>query len=336
MSEHFDGRRFFNPGIASHSCLWRVMFWLLTRRRGWPRWIDSPQGSAPPPLGGLTATFVNHSTFLLGLSGVGVLTDPIWANRAGPFSWLGPHRVRRPGLAFTALPPIELVLLSHNHYDHCNLDTLRRLRAEHDPLFVTGLGIGRWLVRRGFTRVVELGWWQSHRHGALDVTMTPAQHFSRRGLFDADRTLWGGFVVRGPAGTVFFAGDTGYARHFTDIRERLGPPDLALLPIGAYEPRWLMQAPHMNPHEAVQAHLDLNAGLSLGMHFGTFELTDEPIDEPEQELRRIVLEQNLLGRFLVPGFGETMILREEAPATPAPGSAHTDHRRDSAAGPSGR
>ena len=227
---------------------WRVLLWLLGRRGGnWPLWIDSPQRSSPPPLDGLTATFVNHSTFLLGLSGVGILTDPIWADRAGPFSWLGPSRVRssRAGVSLTALPPIDLVLLSHNHYDHLNLATLRRLLV-HDPVFVTGLGNGRWLMRRGFRRVIQLDWWQSYRHGALEVTMTPAQHFSRRGLFDADRTLWGGFVVRGPAGAVFFAA----------CRTRATPctTSLKYAPTGTARPsaaahrcrrtaRWLMQTP---------------------------------------------------------------------------------------------
>jgi L-ascorbate metabolism protein UlaG (beta-lactamase superfamily) len=313
MSDHFDGRRFFNPGAGPGHGLLQVLRWVLGRRRGaWPRWVEDPPQPppAPPPPGGLALTFVNHSTFLLRLPGLAVLTDPIWSNRAGPVPWVGPRRARRPGLAFDRLPPIDLVLLSHNHYDHLNLPTLRRLRDSWGPVVVTGLGNGALLARHGLQRVVELDWWQSYRHGSrLEVTMTPAQHFSGRGPFDADRMLWGGFTLRGPAGLVFFAGDTGYAGHFAEVRRRLGPPDLALLPIGAYEPRSIMRGPHVDPAEAVQAHLDLGARLSVGMHFGTFRLTDEGIDEPERDLRRALAERGVgAGEFRVPAFGETLTL----------------------------
>lgn len=316
-SGHFDGRRFFNPGAETSRGLWQVLRWMLGRRRTpWPRWVEDPPPPPLPPLppGGLAATFINQSTFLLRLPGATLLTDPIWSDRASPVSWAGPRRARRPGLPFNDLPPVGLVLLSHNHYDHLDLPTLRRLRDAWKPLVVTGLGLGRYLERRGFRRVVELDWWETYRHGErLEVTFTPARHFTRRGLFDTNRVLWGGFALRGPAGLVYFAGDSAYGGHFAEIGQRLGPPDLALLPFAAYEPRWFMRASHVNPEEAVRAHLDVGARLSVGMHFGTFQLTDEGIDEPIQALREALGRHGVEARqFRVPAFGETLVLPERS------------------------
>jgi L-ascorbate metabolism protein UlaG (beta-lactamase superfamily) len=244
------------------------------------------------------------------MDGLNILTDPIWSHRASPLRWAGPRRVRRPGLAFEKLPPIHVVLVSHNHYDHMDLPTLRRLQQRFAPLFLTGMGNRRYLRKRGLAHVEELDWWQTHSApDGLSVTMTPAQHFSRRGLFDGLRTLWGGFLLRAGSKQVYFTGDSAYGDHFRDIARRLGQVDLALLPIGAYEPRWLMQAAHMNPEEAVRAHLDLQPRLSLGMHFGTFQLTDEAIDSPIEELRESLRRFGIAERaFRVPGFGETIIL----------------------------
>jgi len=310
MSDHFNGRRFFNPGGETNKGLLRILRWMLgRRRRRWPRWVDDPEPPPLPPPGGGALTFINHSSFLFRLPGLTALTDPIWSERASPFAWAGPRRHRRPGLAFDRLPPVDLVLLSHNHYDHLDLPTLRRLRDAFDPVILAGLGHGAYLGRRGFRRVVELDWWQTYRQGGWEATLTPARHFSRRGLFDTDRMLWGGFALRGPAGLLYFAGDTGYGGHFAELRRRLGPPDLALLPVGAYEPRWFMRPQHMDPPEAVQAHLDLQSGLSVAMHFGTFQLTDEGIDEPTRWLRQALAERGVdPSRFVVPAFGETLTL----------------------------
>jgi L-ascorbate metabolism protein UlaG (beta-lactamase superfamily) len=191
-----------------------------------------------------------------------------------------------------------------------DLPTLRRLRQHFDPLFITGLGNRRYLMKRGLSRVEELDWWQSaSAPGGLTVTMTPAQHFSRRGLFDRLRTLWGGFMLTSKTKQMFFTGDSAYGDHFHEVRRRLGCIDLALLPIGAYEPRWLMQAAHMNPQEAVRAHLDLAPRVSLGMHFGTFQLTDEAIDAPLVALRQSLWQQGVKEHdFRVPGFGETIVV----------------------------
>jgi L-ascorbate metabolism protein UlaG (beta-lactamase superfamily) len=312
LSDHFDGRRFFNPADPQGRGFRDVLRWAFTRRKQpWPRWITDPRHAAPPRLvegNALAATFVNHSTFLIQTGGINVLTDPIWSLRASPLSWAGPRRVRAPGVAFEDLPPIDLVLVSHNHYDHLDLPTLRRLQAAFRPQFVTALGNRRYLQARGMERVEELDWWDSFavRPGVV-VTLTPAQHFAARGLFDRDRTLWGGFLLRAGGRTVYFVGDTAYPGPFVDVGKRAGPIDLALIPFAAYEPRWFMSAAHVNPEEAVRGHLELGGPFTIGMHFATFQLTDEPIDEPERLLRTALAEHGVApDRFRVPAFGETI------------------------------
>jgi L-ascorbate metabolism protein UlaG (beta-lactamase superfamily) len=311
----FDGRRYFNVESPAYGArVWHVLRWMATRKPSrWPKWIDDPAQPGPPGAPApheIAATFVGQSTFLLQMGGVNVLTDPVWSERASPVRWAGPRRVRRPGLDFERLPHVHLVLVSHNHYDHMDLPTLRRLQRRFDPLFLTGLGNGLYLRKRGLSCVEELDWWQTMpATGGLTVTMTPAKHFSRRGMFDHLLTLWGGFALTAGAKRVYFTGDSGYGGHFREIRRRLGPIDLALLPIGAYEPRWLMRVAHMNAEEAVRAHLDLTPRLSIGMHFGTFQLTDEAIDEPVLELGRNLGKHGVKeGGFRVPAFGETIIV----------------------------
>jgi L-ascorbate metabolism protein UlaG (beta-lactamase superfamily) len=314
MFDHFNGRTFFNPDSPARRRPWEVLRWMATRRKQpWPRWVEDRAWPGPPAAVGpdqVAVTFVNHSTFLLQTDGVNLLTDPVWSERVSPLTWAGPRRVRRPGLAFERLPEVHLVLVSHNHYDHMDLATLGRLEQRFRPRFLTGLGNRRYLTARGLGRVDELDWWQSTRVGAgLEVTLTPAQHFSARSLLDRDRTLWGGFGIRTATRAVFFAGDSGYAGHFREIGRRWPGLDLALLPIGAYEPRWFMKEAHMNPEEAVQAHLDLAPRQSLAMHFGTFQLTDEPIDEPVLRLRAVLRERGLDERaFRVPACGETVLV----------------------------
>jgi len=251
----------------------------------WPTHVDEP-AATPAALGDalVALTFIGHSTFLIQTAAGNILTDPMYSERAGPFNRMGPRRVRRPAVAFDDLPPIAMVLLSHNHYDHCDRRTLRRLANRFDPLVVTPLGNAPLVRSCGLRRIEALDWWQQARTAALPITLTPAQHFSARTPFDRNRALWGGFVIELPEARIYFAGDTAYGSFFPDIRERLGPIDVALLPIGAYEPRWFMRAVHVNPEEAVQAHLDLRAALSIGMHFGTFQLTKEGIDEPLRAL----------------------------------------------------
>jgi L-ascorbate metabolism protein UlaG (beta-lactamase superfamily) len=221
----------------------------------------------------------------------------------------GPRRVRQPAVPFDELPPIAIVLLSHNHYDHCDLRTLRKLADRFEPLVVTPVGNEPLVRSTGIGRVEELDWWQEGKAATLPITLTPAQHFSARGPFDRNRALWGGFTVVTGGARMLFAGDTGYAPFFRDIRRRLGPIDLALLPIGAYEPRWFMKDVHMNPAEAVQAHLDLEASQSVSMHFGTFQLTTEGIDEPVRALEAACRSRDIPpSRFRTLDFGESLRL----------------------------
>jgi L-ascorbate metabolism protein UlaG (beta-lactamase superfamily) len=308
---HFDGSRFFNPHAPEGKTLQDVRRWRHTRRKEpWPERIDDP---IFPPLGRaaldrISATFIGHSTFLLQIGGVCVLTDPIWSKRCSPVFFAGPRRVRQPGQRLNALPGVDLLLVTHNHYDHMDLPTLRRVRARWAPPTATGLGNAHHLAKADIRSAVELDWWQSTELAGARVTYVPAQHFSSRGLYDRNECLWGGFVVEARGAVVYFAGDSGYCPHFAEIGRRFPRIDLALLPIGAFEPRWFMRQQHVNPEEAVRAHLDLGAGRSLGMHFGTFQLTDEAIDAPVSALREARLRAGLSqDDFDVLGFGETRV-----------------------------
>jgi L-ascorbate metabolism protein UlaG (beta-lactamase superfamily) len=295
-SDHFDGDRFFNPTGPMVQPLSAVPRMLTERRAPWPARVDEP-ARRPPVLDGATATVtsIGHSTFLIQTATGSILTDPMYSQRAGPLNVFGPRRVRQPAVRFEDLPPVTTVLLSHNHYDHCDLPTLRRLARRFDPLVVTPIGNGRLVRSAGITRVEELDWWQGARSSAVPITLTPAHHFSARGILDRNRALWSGFMLGLPGAGIFFAGDTAYAPHFREIRERLGPIDLALLPIGAYEPRWFMRSVHMNPAEAVQAHIDLAASQSIGI--------DAPLRALEEahQVRGIPSSQ-----FLTLGSGESI------------------------------
>jgi len=280
----------------------------------WSAWRDglppAPQAPTPtivPDLGWIQSnaragaqmvpavTWIGHATVLAQLGGLNVLTDPIFSQRASPLSFIGPRRAQKPGLWLPELPHVDVVLISHNHYDHLDDDSVRALaqRAGGAPLFVVPLGLKAWFAQRDIPSVVELDWWGSHRLGALEIVLTPVQHWSGRSLTDRMGTLWGGYALFAPELQLFFAGDTGYSKDFADIRahfaERQGAAqgggfDIALLPIGAYAPRWFMQPAHIDPDEAVRIHRDLGAKASLGIHWGTFELTDEALDEPPRKL----------------------------------------------------
>jgi L-ascorbate metabolism protein UlaG (beta-lactamase superfamily) len=287
-SDHFDGLRFFNPGSGAGRSFKDFLRWRRTaQRKQWPTWVENRARPALPAQlaeGDIALTFINHITFLIQFRGLNILTDPVYSERASPFGSIGPKRVRAPGLAFNDLPPIHIVLVTHNHYDHLDIETLMSLEAAHAPSFITSLGNRAFLEEFGLKKVHELDWWQSVAAAGATVTLTQAQHWSSRSLRNRNRTLWGGFIVQAQSRRVFFAGDTGYGRHFQDIRQRLGRVDIALLPIGAYEPRWFMREQHMNPDDAVRAHLDLEAPLSIATHFGCFQLTDEGIDDPVTDL----------------------------------------------------
>ena len=312
-SVHFDGARFFNPHAPAGRSFGDVVKWWRTRRaEPWPVSLPLPAVAPLPahvPDGRVAATFIGHSTFLLRTAGAAVITDPVFTTHAGPFGRLGPRRVRPPALAVAQLPRVDVVLVSHNHYDHLQPRSLRELEARFGPVFVTTLGNRSFLERLGLKRVMELDWWQEAPAGPVQVQCVPAQHFSARGIRDRNRTLWAGFVFRSAGRTLLFVGDSGYGPHFKEIGARVPAIDVALVPIGAYEPRWFMKPMHLDPDEAVQAHLDVGARVSVGMHFGTFRLTDEGIDAP---IERLVAARAAAGvppgAFRVPEFGETLVL----------------------------
>ena len=288
QSDHFDGTRFINRrGDGSHSHPTGVLRWLLTRKKGPWRNVDAEPGPPPPERvegDTLRITLVGHATVLVQMAGLNFLTDPIWAERTSPVTFAGPKRFRPPGLRFEDLPPIDLVLVSHNHYDHLCVETLRRLSEKHRMPIVTGLGNVAFLEQQGIAGGVEIDWWDSTSIDGVKVQAVPMEHFSGRGPGDRDRTLWAGFVVRHPAGDVLFAGDTGYGDQFKEIRDRIGAPRVALLPIGAFEPVWFMSPVHVSPAEAVTAHRDLGAKTSVAIHYGTFALADDGMDEPVEKL----------------------------------------------------
>ena len=305
---------FHNASGRTKHGLAAALRWLITRSPGpWPTHVEDVQ--VAPPLarvddGSVRATVIGHATVLVQVAGLNVLTDPVMSTRIGPTSWLGPRRVRAPAVPFDAIPPIDVVLLSHDHYDHLDRPTLRRLAARDDPLVLTGLRVGRKVPSRN---VVELDWWQSHAlRDGIAATYVPAEHFSGRGAFDRDKSLWGGFVLDTPHGKVYFAGDTARGFHFRAIRERFGPMTLSLLPIGAYAPRWFMERVHMDPDEALQASLTLESQTSLAIHFATFQLANDSYDAPTRALARAVSQlagSPAGGDFRVTPFGEATIVR---------------------------
>jgi L-ascorbate metabolism protein UlaG (beta-lactamase superfamily) len=288
FSKHFDGKRYYNPDALQAPGFREALRWLLTsRREPSPDFVPDVEQSIPPRSvtgSELRATLVNHSTVLLQYQGSNILTDPIWSDRASPLSWIGPRRHRRPGVSMENLPPIDVVLISHNHYDHLDLSTLRRLAARGASTFIVPTRASRPLRSRKIAHVHELDWGESLALPGFTIHCVPALHFSSRGVYDRNRTLWCGYVIQYPERLVYFAGDTGFGRHFAQIRERFGSPHLALLPIGAYQPRWFMSPVHMAPDEAVKAHEILGAGTSIAIHHGTFQLTEEGIDTPKKQL----------------------------------------------------
>jgi N-acyl-phosphatidylethanolamine-hydrolysing phospholipase D len=223
-------------------------------------------------------TWIGHATFLVRMDGVAFVTDPMFSERASPVSFAGPKRLVQPGVPIAALPHLDFATISHNHYDHADVASIAALAAAGVP-FVVPLGLGE-LVREAGGTATELDWGQSTRIGSVDVHCVPAQHFSGRSLGDGNKTLWAGWVVVGPTRRFYHAGDTGYFAGFRDIGAEFGPIDMAALPIGAYDPASIMRFVHMNPEEAIQAAIDLHANAAVGMHYGTFDLTDEPPDEP--------------------------------------------------------
>jgi L-ascorbate metabolism protein UlaG (beta-lactamase superfamily) len=273
--------RFQNLDAVSPKGLLDVLRWKITSKATpWPKHVQNTlKADLPPSVASneVFATFINHSTVLIQLEKLNIITDPIFSEVAGPYSFLGPRRVRAPGVSFEELPKIDVVLLSHNHYDHLDVPSIQELWKKDHPLFIVPLRNGKLIRSLGIHKVIELDWWQEHRLSAeQSFILTPAKHWSRRGLLDYCKALWGGFILKSPE-----------------------------LPIGAYKPRWFMKEAHMNPEDAVMAHLDLESKLSMAIHFGTFRLTDEGINDPIKHLEESLKARNL-NNFIAPDHGQTL------------------------------
>ncbi|MFD2936212.1 MBL fold metallo-hydrolase [Spirosoma flavum] len=319
LTNHFNGKKFFNPGIAEQSS-GGVLKWLLHRDKGpWPEQPDAFVGARPATriMGdSLVLTFVNHSTFLIQTAGINILTDPVWSKRVGPTSWLGIKRKRPPGLRFEELPPIDVVLLSHNHYDHLDLPTIKKLVKAHNPLFIAPLGVSYLPKSVGGRTTRELDWNDTLRiNDNLSLSCTQAQHFSNRSIGDRNETLWCGYLLHTSFGTTYFCGDSGYGSHFKRIAEQArtsatGPIKLALLPIGSYRPEWFMAPVHVSPAGAVKAFVDLKAMQAVSIHFGTFQQGDDGLAEPADDLRKALQATNIPEHlFLVPKEGHPMVFK---------------------------
>lgn len=305
-SDHFNGKRFFNPDHPPAKGFWALLKWLFSRKRGqWEKMHNRSASESPEKeiSDRLRITFVNHTTFLIQFDGINLLTDPVWAERVSPFSWAGPTRMRPPGIPLNELPAIHLVLLSHNHYDHLDIATVGSLNQKFKPMFVTPLGVTSLLIRNNITSGIELDWWEEKEiFPDVSVTCVPAMHFSGRGMFDRDRTLWSGFFVRTRFGNVYFAGDIGYnPKVFQTIGKRCSPIHVAIIPIGAYKPGWFMRSIHCSPEEAIRIHRDVRSRLSIASHFGTFPLPDDSQLDPLEDL----------ATALQPGGGEPFIVLQE-------------------------
>ncbi len=295
LSDHFDGEVFYSYGKKSEShavdhSQKKVWKWLFTRKRfGWV-WRENRLSARPEAriLGArLVVTFVNHATLLIQTDGMNILTDPVWSRRVSPFTFVGPSRFRAPGVSFDDLPEIDLVLISHNHYDHMDLATLRRIAKRWDPTIVVPLGNGEYLRDRGFANVREMDWWDEDEYGSVRIVSAPGQHFSSRALSDRNNTLWSGYVIETAHGDIYFAGDTGYGEFVKRIRERYDMFRLALLPIGAFRPEGFMGPVHISPEQAVMISDELRAKTTIGIHHGTFHLADDGQDEPNERIDAI-------------------------------------------------
>lgn len=333
-SDHFDGSVYFNPDFSapangSVTRKSRTWWWISRILFGsgfpeWPKQENSVTGTIPVervPEGSLRITPVGHATFLIQMDGMNILTDPIWAERCSPVSWIGPKRHKSPGISFQDLPPIDLVLVSHNHYDHLDLSTLEDLAARKTPFALTTPGNKELIAETGIPDVQELDWWQSKVISEkVKVTVVPARHFSSRTLWDRNKTLWGGFVISGPSGNVYFAGDTGYGQHFREIATRFPRIRVAILPIAPFQPKSTRQPPsighHMGPAEAVVAHKDLNPEVSIAGHYQVFQLGLDGFDDAVRTLAETLKEHSLPSdSFITLEPGRSLILGRHASRT---------------------
>jgi L-ascorbate metabolism protein UlaG (beta-lactamase superfamily) len=295
VTDHFDGKHFHNIGnVSQGDGGMRGGFWKWILNRPENEWVwreNTTSGTPKERVNGmeLSVTMVNHATLLIQTEGLNILTDPMWSYRASPFSFVGPHRYRNPGIRFEDLPPIDAVIVSHNHYDHMDIPTLLRLNGEWNPKILVPLGNKAYLSDRGIANVEEVDWWEKREvKSGITISSVPAQHFSARALSDRNTTLWGGFMIEAPSGKIYFAGDTGYGPFIEKISERWDGVRLALVPIGAFNPRFFMGPVHVDPDEALRLAEHLKAKTVIPMHFGTFHLADDGQDEPMEKLKEAI------------------------------------------------
>lgn len=319
-SDHFDGERFFVRGVTRDKTRGELWRWRTQGKRApWPKRVINEHVDHPParvPGDRLRVSFVGHASYLLQTQGINILVDPVWSARASPVQWAGPKRVNAPGIALENLPPVDLVLVTHNHYDHMDMATLSRLARDHAPRVIAPLGNDAIMRRADRHIAAEAYDWGARVavSGGVAVNLTPAYHWSARWLTDRRMALWCAFVIETPAGAIYCIGDTAWGNGaiFSDVRMRFPDLRLAIIPIGAYEPRWFMREQHVDPEEAVRVFQICGARHALAHHWGTFQLTDEAIDEPPRRLRE-ALRAEAIGeeRFRVLRPGEAWEVPEE-------------------------
>ena len=301
VSDHFDGEIFFNPGGVVPGGFVDLLRWQFNGlKQKWPETYPSPFQQAKPVTrvdgDKLVVTYVGHASFLFQTGGLNILADPVWSNRTSPVSFAGPKRVNEPGIAFQDLPPIDIVIVTHNHYDHLDMATLERLVAQHNPMIVTPLGNDA-IIKASIpnARITIMDWGQAFEIAPLTIHCEPCHHWSARGSSDRRHALWAAFVIEGPAGKMYHMGDTGFHSgiNYKAAGEKHGAFKVATLPIGAYEPRWFMQGQHQNPAEAVEGFKLLGAERALGHHWGTVQLTDEAVEAPLEALHAALNQANI-------------------------------------------
>jgi L-ascorbate metabolism protein UlaG (beta-lactamase superfamily) len=315
-SDHFDGVHFFNQEAKnSGSSFWHLSRFLLSNNKGfWYDWVNEESGKKPAERvsgDSLVVTFINHATVLIQTDGINILTDPIWSDVISPIAYIGWERHRPPGVKFEDLPPIDIVLISHNHYDHLDLSTLKRLKKSFDPLMLLPLGNKELMDDNDLKNSQELDWWQEINFKKnTKISFVPSRHFSGRGLSDRNMTLWGGYVIQTSGGPIYFAGDTGFGIHFEQIFKKFGAMRLSLLPISPYRPHWFMSDIHESPEEAAKAHLILKSKTSIAIHWGTFEQADNGMYEPVFDMRNALTEYHISAKdFIVPKHGNGILIK---------------------------